>query len=174
MAKPAKERIPALEACIADLNAESRILKKRGGAKRRDGSGVLDVVLFLKDIIKYGIHGGKVPYAMNRFARAIFEEDGVEDFIQEPRPRKSLSKFKAVQPFIRPEPKRMTFLEAAESWRSGFGDYELEEFVQALRIFRERIGLQDWQLRIRPEAFYVEKLDEETVAEIKSILRRGP
>lgn len=90
-AKPSADRLPALNACIEDLRGEQKRLQK--AQQPRDAGSVRDAITMLGDIIEYGVHGGKLPSAVNPYTRAILEKHGLLDFIHPPFPRREPPKF---------------------------------------------------------------------------------
>jgi hypothetical protein len=80
--KPSPDRLPALRACIEELKLEKVRLQKAGFP--RDSGSVGDSIIMLGDIIEYGVHGGKLPNALNKYVRAILEKHGFSDLIHEP------------------------------------------------------------------------------------------
>lgn len=86
--KPPADRLPALLACIEDLKVERKRLAK--AQQPRDAGSVRDNITMLGDIIEYGVHGGKLPSAVNQYTRDIMKKHGVDDFIHPPFERRPL------------------------------------------------------------------------------------
>lgn len=86
MAKPTADRIPAINACLADLRTLAKLLAKQ--KLSRDRGNVTDDICMLELVRDYGSYGGKVAYPVNEPSFSVFEKHGIADLIHSKPPRK--------------------------------------------------------------------------------------
>lgn len=179
--KPAAERIPAIEACIADLQKVAKQLRKQ--KQNRDAGCVIDNIVSLEEVVKWGSHGGKVPYPVSEPSLSVFKKHGIEDLIHAPwKPR-----HRASRPLSGYEPKpakpkksrKATFVQKLDHWARQIGDHErLEvadvtrsELRKALPVYRSEVGLHHWTASMRKDGSYPYALQDNDIVGLGRVIQ---
>jgi len=90
--KPPVERLPAIEAALADLLQMAKDMRKHKEVSTLIGI-VMDNHCALDLVRIYGSYGGKVPWPVSEPSHSVFVKHGIEDLIHppwKPRHRKML------------------------------------------------------------------------------------
>lgn len=184
--KPAPERLPAIEACILDLQAKAKELRKK--KQNRDAGCVIDNIVSLEEVVKWGSHGGKVPYPVSEPSLSIFKKHGIDDLIHAPwKPRHRPRIPPMARKPAKDEPRKSrkaTFIQKLDHWSRQMQDHEkltLEgvtrsELRKAIPIYRQEVGLHHWAAYMRENGAYPYALREADIVGLGHVveeLRNG-